>query len=92
MRVRLQLRCDAEDTRNRLRAILAVVLSANLLDSTITNIAAPSIVRDIGGGESLIKPSLSVHSGQHGNGEYTLPSNLIYSAPGGLRQALGRAL
>ena len=43
---------------NRLRAILAVVLIAdvlNLMDSTITNIAAPSIVRDIGGGESLIK-------------------------------------
>ena len=27
----------------------------DLMDSTITNIAAPSIVRDIGGGESLIK-------------------------------------
>ena len=43
---------------NRLRAILAVVLIADvldLMDSTITNIAAPSIVRDIGGGESLIK-------------------------------------
>ena len=42
----------------RLRAILAVVLIADvldLMDSTITNIAAPSIVRDIGGGESLIK-------------------------------------
>ena len=43
---------------NRLRAILAIVLIADvldLMDSTITNIAAPSIVRDIGGGESLIK-------------------------------------
>ena len=43
---------------NRLRAILAVVLIADvldLMDSTITNIAAPSIVHDIGGGESLIK-------------------------------------
>ncbi len=42
----------------RLRLILAVVLIADvldLMDSTITNIAAPSIVRDIGGGESLIK-------------------------------------
>src|SRR5450755_1068428 len=42
----------------RLRAILAIVLIADvldLMDSTITNIAAPTIVRDIGGGESLIK-------------------------------------
>jgi EmrB/QacA subfamily drug resistance transporter len=42
----------------RLRALLAIVLIADvldLMDSTITNIAAPSIVRDIGGGESLIK-------------------------------------
>ena len=42
----------------RLRAILAVVLIADvldLMDSTITNIAAPSIVREIGGGQSLIK-------------------------------------
>jgi EmrB/QacA subfamily drug resistance transporter len=42
----------------RLRLILAIVLIADvldLMDSTITNIAAPSIVRDIGGGESLIK-------------------------------------
>jgi EmrB/QacA subfamily drug resistance transporter len=41
-----------------LYAILAVVLIADvldLMDSTITTIAAPSIVRDIGGGESLIK-------------------------------------
>jgi EmrB/QacA subfamily drug resistance transporter len=41
-----------------LRAILAIVLIADILDlmdSTITNIAAPSIVRDIGGGQSLIK-------------------------------------
>ena len=42
----------------RLRAILAIVIAASMLDlmdSQITNIAAPSIVRDIGGGESLIK-------------------------------------
>src|SRR5450755_2426910 len=42
----------------RLRAILAVVLIADvldLMDSTITTIAAPTIVREIGGGESLIK-------------------------------------
>jgi EmrB/QacA subfamily drug resistance transporter len=42
----------------KLRAILAVVIIADvldLMDSTITNIAAPTIVRDIGGGESLIK-------------------------------------
>jgi len=41
-----------------LRAILAVVLIADILDlmdSTITNIAAPSIARQLGGGESLIK-------------------------------------
>src|SRR3954468_19685702 len=41
-----------------LRAILAVVIIADvldLMDSTITNIAAPTIVREIGGGESLIK-------------------------------------
>jgi EmrB/QacA subfamily drug resistance transporter len=42
----------------RLRVILAIVLIADvldLMDSTITNIAAPTIVRDIGGGEALIK-------------------------------------
>jgi EmrB/QacA subfamily drug resistance transporter len=42
----------------RLRAVLAVVLVADILDlmdSTITTIAAPSIARDLGGGESLIK-------------------------------------
>ena len=40
------------------RTILAVVLVADvldLMDSTITNIAAPAIARDLGGGESLIK-------------------------------------
>ena len=40
------------------RIILAIVLAADvldLMDSTITNIAAPTIARDIGGGESLIK-------------------------------------
>jgi EmrB/QacA subfamily drug resistance transporter len=39
-------------------ALLAVVLLADvldLMDSTITTIAAPSIVSDIGGGESLVK-------------------------------------
>ena len=43
---------------SRLRAILAIVLIADvldLMDSTITNIAAPAIARQIGGGESLIK-------------------------------------
>ena len=50
----------ADPTRltTRLRIILAIVLLADvldLMDSTITNIAAPTIVRDIGGGESLIK-------------------------------------
>ena len=50
----------ADPTRltTRLRLILAIVLLADvldLMDSTITNIAAPTIVRDIGGGESLIK-------------------------------------
>jgi EmrB/QacA subfamily drug resistance transporter len=42
----------------RLRAILAVVLIADvldLMDSTITNIAAPSIARNLGGGEWMIK-------------------------------------
>ena len=42
----------------RLRLILAVVLIADvldLMDSTITNIAAPTIVREIGGGEGLVK-------------------------------------
>lgn len=42
----------------RLRAILAIVIVASMLDlmdSQITNIAAPSIARELGGGESLIK-------------------------------------
>ena len=49
---------DPSKLTTRLRLILAVVLLADLLDlmdSTITNIAAPAIVRDLGGGESLIK-------------------------------------
>jgi len=49
---------DATRLTTRLRIILAIVLLADvldLMDSTITNIAAPTIVRDIGGGESLIK-------------------------------------
>jgi EmrB/QacA subfamily drug resistance transporter len=50
----------ADPTRltTRLRVILAIVLIADvldLMDSTITNIAAPTIAGDIGGGESLIK-------------------------------------
>lgn len=50
----------ADPTRlsSRLRAILAVVLVADvldLMDSTITNIAAPTIVGELGGGPSLIK-------------------------------------
>jgi EmrB/QacA subfamily drug resistance transporter len=42
----------------RLRLILAVVLVADvldLMDSTITNIAAPTIVAHLGGGQSLVK-------------------------------------
>ncbi|HEX9520391.1 MAG TPA: MFS transporter [Streptosporangiaceae bacterium] len=49
---------DRSGLTTRLRLILAIVLLADvldLMDSTITNIAAPTIVRDIGGGESLIK-------------------------------------
>jgi EmrB/QacA subfamily drug resistance transporter len=42
----------------RLRLILAVVLVADvldLMDSAITNIAAPTIARELGGGEALVK-------------------------------------
>src|ERR1017187_2989041 len=49
---------DPSRLTTRLRLILAIVLIADvldLMDSTITNIAAPTIVRDIGGGDSLIK-------------------------------------
>ena len=49
---------DPSRLTGRLRAILVVVLIADvldLMDSTITNIAAPTIVRNIGGGQSLIK-------------------------------------
>jgi EmrB/QacA subfamily drug resistance transporter len=49
---------DPARLTTRLRVILAIVLIADvldLMDSTITNIAAPTIVRDIGGGEALIK-------------------------------------
>jgi EmrB/QacA subfamily drug resistance transporter len=54
------IEATAPDTKlsNRLRAILAIVLIADvldLMDSTITTIAAPTIVRELGGGESLIK-------------------------------------
>lgn len=43
---------------SRQLVILAVVILADvldLMDSTITNIGAPSIVRELGGGESLVK-------------------------------------
>ena len=49
---------DPSRLTRRLRIILAIVIVADvldLMDSSITNIAAPTIVRDIGGGESLIK-------------------------------------
>ena len=49
---------DPSRLTRRLRCILAIVIVADvldLMDSAITNIAAPTIVRDIGGGESLIK-------------------------------------
>lgn len=49
---------DSPRLTKRLRAILAVVLIADMLDlmdSTITNIAAPSIAANIGGGQTLIK-------------------------------------
>jgi EmrB/QacA subfamily drug resistance transporter len=45
-------------TTRAMWAVLAVVIIADvmdLLDATITNIAAPTIVRDLGGGEMLIK-------------------------------------
>lgn len=45
-------------TTRAMWAVLAVVIIADvmdLLDATITNIGAPSIVRDLGGGETLIK-------------------------------------
>ena len=49
---------DASRLTGHLRALLAIVLIADivdLMDSTITNIAAPTIVRELGGGESLVK-------------------------------------
>jgi len=45
-------------TTRAMWAVLAVAIVADvmdLLDATVTNIAAPSIVRDLGGGETLIK-------------------------------------
>ncbi|WHP16147.1 MFS transporter [Cellulomonas sp. ES6] len=45
-------------SRPRLWAVLGLVLLADaldMIDSTVTNIAAPSIVADIGGGDGLIK-------------------------------------
>ena len=49
---------DPSRLTRRLRILLAIVIIADvldLMDSTITTIAAPTIVREIGGGESLIK-------------------------------------
>jgi EmrB/QacA subfamily drug resistance transporter len=49
---------DSTRLSPHLRAILAIVIVADvldLMDSTITNIAAPSIAHHLGGGESLIK-------------------------------------
>ncbi len=49
---------DPSRLTGRLRILLAIIIVADvldLMDSTITNIAAPTIVREIGGGESLIK-------------------------------------
>ena len=51
-------RAQRSPSRRRLWALLGVVLVADaldLLDATITNIAAPTIVTDIGGGPALIK-------------------------------------
>lgn len=51
-------RSDSSRLTLRPRAVLAVVIIASMLDlmdSQITNIAAPSIARELGGGESLIK-------------------------------------
>lgn len=57
---KLNIKKQADPSRLtlRLRLILAVVIIADILDlmdSNITNIAVPSIVQNIGGGESLIK-------------------------------------
>ncbi len=49
---------DPSRLTRRLRILLTIIIVADvldLMDSTITNIAAPTIVREIGGGESLIK-------------------------------------
>lgn len=53
-----ELASDRARLTPTLRIILAVVLVADaldLMDSTITNIAAPTIVREIGGGNGLVK-------------------------------------
>jgi len=53
-----ELTTESSRLTPRLWAILAVVILADvldLMDSTITNIAAPTIAHEIGGGESLIK-------------------------------------
>ncbi|MGC5015027.1 MFS transporter [Streptosporangium sp. DT93] len=42
----------------RRRAVLAVVLAAavlDLLDATVTTIAAPTVAADLGGGEALVQ-------------------------------------
>ena len=47
-----------DQSNGRMWAILALVLLADavdVIDSTVTNIAAPTITRDLDGGESLIK-------------------------------------
>lgn len=50
---------DSPPLSSRARwAVLAVVLAADvldLLDATITNIAAPTITRDLGGGAGLVQ-------------------------------------
>jgi hypothetical protein len=51
-----------------MRAILGLVLLADALDvidATVTNIAAPTIARELYGGESLIKCWTGVHA-RHG--------------------------
>lgn len=49
---------DEANLTVKLKIILAIVLLADtldLMDSTITNIAAPTIASELGGGEHLIK-------------------------------------
>src|SRR4051794_14110182 len=68
----------------RLWAILGVILAADvldLLDSTITNIAAPTIARQLGGGESLI---------QWLGASYALALGVLLVAGGRLGDRFGR--